>query len=367
MYGPGPQCRRGVEVTIIRWGSQARGAEILRGRTRHAHCRAMLENIARQQAKTRNRPLADKRPLSENFGNSRKFGGDASRPPETNSIHSMKHPSPLLLAHVFLVTVSLTPLLAGAQSKDTYWTSVEGVTIWARLTGWEGTNVILVKSGRTYRVPFGRLTPESMAKAHRLLALSSRPVTPLVEKVPEGHEPPDLPAPDLPGDDPVTSDAADGPVPGLLLPPPIRIEPATEDSSSIRLENRQAIVLSEVPSIIRMAVAAGNRLQDKSYKWGGGRARLEDNGYDCSGSVSYVLIKAGLMRSPLTSGGFTRYGSPGPGRWITIYARNGHVFMTVCGLRLDTGGHGGRGESGPRWCPNFRSTIGFVIRHPVGF
>ena len=28
------------------------------------------------------------------------------------------------------------------------------------------------------------------------------------------------------------------------------------------------------------------------YKWGGGRARLEDSGYDCSGSVSYVLIKA---------------------------------------------------------------------------
>jgi hypothetical protein len=62
-----------------------------------------------------------------------------------------------------------------------------------------------------------------------------------------------------------------------------------------------------------------------------------------------------------------RYGEPGPGRWITIYARNGHVFMTLCGLRLDTGGHAGRGESGPRWCPNSRGIRGFVMRHPPGF
>ena len=79
-----------------------------------------------------------------------------------------------------------------------------------------------------------------------------------------------------------------------------------------------------------------------------------------------MLIKAGLLRSPLTSGAFTRYGAPGPGRWITIYARNGHVFMSICGLRLDTGGRGGRGESGPRWSTNMRGTSGFVMRHPPG-
>jgi len=86
---------------------------------------------------------------------------------------------------------------------------------------------------------------------------------------------------------------------------------------------------------------------------------LEDSGYDCSGSVSHVLIKAGLLRSPLTSGSFTRYGSSGPGRWITIHARRGHVFMTICG-------HGERGESGPRWCSHMRGTSGFVMRHPPG-
>ena len=42
--------RRNVEVTVVRWGSLARGAEILRGRARYAHCRQMLEGIARQRA-----------------------------------------------------------------------------------------------------------------------------------------------------------------------------------------------------------------------------------------------------------------------------------------------------------------------------
>jgi cell wall-associated NlpC family hydrolase len=154
---------------------------------------------------------------------------------------------------------------------------------------------------------------------------------------------------------------------GEIQPPTVPLEPAVESGTKIRLEGRLAIAPAGVPSVIQTAIDAGNRLQDKFYKWGGGRARLEDNGYDCSGSVSYVLIKAGLLRSPLTSGSFMRYGEPGPGRWITIYARNGHVFMTLCGLRLDTGGHAGRGESGPRWCPNSRGIRGFVMRHPPGF
>ena len=38
--------------------------------------------------------------------------------------------------------------------------------------------------------------------------------------------------------------------------------------------------------------------------------------------------------------------------------------MTVAGLRLDTGGHGG-GE-GPRWKPETRSARGYVLRHPPG-
>jgi len=275
---------------------------------------------------------------------------------------AMKHDFSRLLArlavHVWLVFVSPLPLLAGAPADVTYWTSVEGVTIWASLTGWEGSNVILIKSGREYRVPLSRLTPESAARARRLLAIPANLVLPATQrKVGEPDEPLALPVIDPP---------LDSPTPGLLLLPPPRTEPAVGGSSSIRLENRLAIAPTGVPAIIQVAINAANRLQDKTYKWGGGRARLEDDGYDCSGSVSYILIHAGLLRSPLTSGSFTGYGAPGPGRWITLYARNGHVFMTLCGLRLDTGGHGACRENGPRWCPNFRATAGYVTRHPPG-
>ncbi|MGE9271158.1 MAG: 3D domain-containing protein [Verrucomicrobiales bacterium] len=40
--------RRNVEINIVRWGSYARSAELLSGRTRHAHCREMYANIVRK-------------------------------------------------------------------------------------------------------------------------------------------------------------------------------------------------------------------------------------------------------------------------------------------------------------------------------
>lgn len=60
---------------------------------------------------------------------------------------------------------------AGAQSRETSWTSVDGVTIWARVTGMQGTTVLLVMRGREYQVPLKRLTPESVEKVRRLLDL----------------------------------------------------------------------------------------------------------------------------------------------------------------------------------------------------
>lgn len=118
------------------------------------------------------------------------------------------------------------------------------------------------------------------------------------------------------------------------------------------------------PKAVKKAIAAGNRLQGKPYKWGGGHARHNDTGYDCSGAVSYVLREAGLLKGSLHSSRYFDYGRKGEGRWITIYIRNGHVFMTVAGLRLDTGGPGN--ERGPRWRPETRQSRGHVVRHPRG-
>jgi peptidoglycan hydrolase-like protein with peptidoglycan-binding domain len=114
---------------------------------------------------------------------------------------------------------------------------------------------------------------------------------------------------------------------------------------------------------VARVIRAANRIQSMPYKYGGGHARWNDSGYDCSGSVSYALHGGGLLSSPLTSGGFMRWGAPGEGRRITIYASPGHVYMVVDGRRFDTTG---RNESGSRWQASDRSSAGYVVRHPPG-
>ena len=116
-------------------------------------------------------------------------------------------------------------------------------------------------------------------------------------------------------------------------------------------------------SVVARVIRAANRIQSKPYKYGGGHARWNDTGYDCSGSVSYALHGGGLLSSPLTSGGFMRWGAPGPGRRITVYASPSHVYMVVDGRRFDTTG---RDETGSRWQASDRSTAGYVVRHPPG-
>ena len=85
--------------------------------------------------------------------------------------------------------------------------------------------------------------------------------------------------------------------------------------------------------------------------------------YDCSGSVSYALHGGGLLKAPLDSTGLMSYGAPGKGRWITIYANPGHVYMVVNGRRFDTTG---RSESGSRWQWRMRETSSYTVRHPRG-
>jgi peptidoglycan hydrolase-like protein with peptidoglycan-binding domain len=114
---------------------------------------------------------------------------------------------------------------------------------------------------------------------------------------------------------------------------------------------------------LQRVIRAANRISATPYKYGGGHRTFNDSGYDCSGSVSYALHGGGLLRSPLDSSGFMSYGAPGRGRYITIYANRGHVFMTINGRRFDTSA---RSETGSRWTNTRRSPSGFVVRHPPG-
>jgi Putative peptidoglycan binding domain len=117
------------------------------------------------------------------------------------------------------------------------------------------------------------------------------------------------------------------------------------------------------PATVDAVIRAANQIASHPYKYGGGHGSFRDSGYDCSGSVSYALHGGGLLRSPLDSSGFMRYGAPGRGRYITIYANPGHVYMVVNGRRYDTSA---RYQTGSRWTNTMRSSEGYVVRHPAG-
>ena len=114
---------------------------------------------------------------------------------------------------------------------------------------------------------------------------------------------------------------------------------------------------------VQAIVSGANQIATKPYLFGGGHGSFQDSGYDCSGSVSYALHNAGLLKSPMASGAFTSWGKSGPGKHVTIYANSGHMFMVVNGRRFDTSA---RWQTGSRWTSTARSTSGYVARHPAG-
>lgn len=125
-----------------------------------------------------------------------------------------------------------------------------------------------------------------------------------------------------------------------------------------------AVAPLAAPPEVQAAIAAGNRIAGLPYGYGGGHGLEVDSAYDCSGATSYVLRAAGKLDGSRTSTGFRKYGEPGEGEWITIYARKGHVFLSVAGLRFDTGWT--RGPKGPQWTTRDRPASGAVLRHPPG-
>lgn len=129
------------------------------------------------------------------------------------------------------------------------------------------------------------------------------------------------------------------------------------------LPDGTAVAPRDAPTVVRDIIRTANVIAKTPYLWGGGHGSWSAVGYDCSGSVSFSLAGAGLLGAPLTSGQLAQWGAAGPGRWITIYANAGHVFMEVAGLRFDTGGLRGNGT---RWQVAARSTSGFTARHPAG-
>ena len=121
---------------------------------------------------------------------------------------------------------------------------------------------------------------------------------------------------------------------------------------------------ADAPKQVKQIIAAGNKIAFKPYIYGGGHRSWRAKGYDCSGSVSYALRGAKLLKSPLASGDFIKWGEAGPGTWVTLYTKSSHIYMVVAGIRFDTSGRSG--NKGTRWQKAMRSAGGYKVRHPAG-
>ncbi len=78
-----------------------------------------------------------------------------------------------------------------------------------------------------------------------------------------------------------------------------------------------AVAPASAPDAVKTMIEAGNQIATKPYKYGGGHGQWDDTGYDCSGSMSYVMHAAGLLDEALDSTGFESYGESGEGQWVT--------------------------------------------------
>jgi predicted heme/steroid binding protein len=131
-----------------------------------------------------------------------------------------------------------------------------------------------------------------------------------------------------------------------------------------------AVAPADAPPAVQSAIAAANAIHTLPYVWGGGHRTFFDSGYDCSGAVSYVLHAAGMLASPMTSGGLaSSWGVPGKGRWITVYGNAGHAYMVIAGKRYDTSSGGDRWNqgSGPRWRKKKRAPVGYTQKYFPGY
>jgi hypothetical protein len=106
------------------------------------------------------------------------------------------------------------------------------------------------------------------------------------------------------------------------------------------------------PAAVQAAIWAGNQIVGLPYIYGGGHESFISPGYDCSGTVSFALHGASLIKTPMDSSDFMDWGSSGTGQWITIYTNPSHVYMDIAGIRLDTSREGDPGGlPGPEWRP----------------
>jgi cell wall-associated NlpC family hydrolase len=149
--------------------------------------------------------------------------------------------------------------------------------------------------------------------------------------------------------------------------------PAYGPGNEATLVNGVAIAPASAPAGVKAMIAAANTIADDPYYYGGGHnadfaASGSPAGYDCSGSTSYVLhAVAGMLSSPFDSTEFETWGSAGAGKWVTLWANAGHVYMNIAGLWFDTAAQSSsNGDS--RWSTTrVDQAAGYIERHPTNY
>jgi hypothetical protein len=167
------------------------------------------------------------------------------------------------------------------------------------------------------------------------------------------------------------------PPPPAMLAPGLWTGAEVPGEKAVLLPDGTAAAPADAPEQVKQAIWAANSLQELPYRYGGGHNLKFDvsDGADCSGTISFALRAAGVLKAPLDSGSFMRWGERGRGEWITVFTNPGHAYAVIAGLRLDTSSAGMSRtakkvsqtafERGPRWRPMPRSGRGFVKRHPL--
>jgi cell wall-associated NlpC family hydrolase len=151
--------------------------------------------------------------------------------------------------------------------------------------------------------------------------------------------------------------------PGGPIERPELLVPGT----TARYVNGLAAAPMSAPAAVQQVIWAGNELIGLPYVWAGGHASFTAHGYDCSGTVSFALHGAALLKTPEDSSELEAWGSHGIGRWVAVFSNPGHAYMTVAGLRLDTSAADDpSNQDGPRWRPLRRGNQGYTARHPLG-
>ena len=157
---------------------------------------------------------------------------------------------------------------------------------------------------------------------------------------------------------------------GVGAAPTLPSTPAqpTVPGTAAKIIHGVAYAPAYAPIQVQRAIWAGNQIRKKPYVYGGGHGVWKDFGYDCSGSVSYVLHAAGLLKTSMDSSEYESWGRRGTGHWITVYTNPAHAFVQIAGIRLDTSREGDPHPApgtGPRWRPLMYGAPGFQSRHPA--